>query len=175
MHPGIVDIYNLFSLTMMIVAFTEYASMQRITEKSDVYSFGVVMLEVLTGRHPLDPLLPGGMDLVQWVRDHLQNKRDPVNILDTRLRGRPDTLIEEMLQAVAISVLCISHRPDDRPSMKDVVALLKENRHAEIDQRSETDMLKGEAKVVASSPTAKKLVLQGSSNCSFALSDSSSY
>lgn len=149
--------------------------MQRITEKSDVYSFGVVMLEVLTGRHPLDPLLPGGTDLVQWARDHLQSKRNPINVLDARLRGRPDSLIKEMLQAVAISVLCTSLRSEDRPAMKDVVALLKEIRRTDADQLSETDMFKGESKIAASSPAAKKLVLQGSSNCSFAFSDSSSY
>ena len=50
--------------------------MQRISEKSDVYSFGVVVLEILTGRHPLDPALPGGAHLVQWVREHVQAKRD---------------------------------------------------------------------------------------------------
>ncbi|MCI08219.1 LRR receptor-like kinase, partial [Trifolium medium] len=34
-------------------------SMQKINEKTDMYSFGVILLEVLTGRKPLDPTLPG--------------------------------------------------------------------------------------------------------------------
>ncbi|XP_058114808.1 LRR receptor-like serine/threonine-protein kinase RGI3 [Magnolia sinica] len=152
----------------------EYASMQRITEMSDVYSYGVVLLEVLTGRHPLDPSLPGGAHLVQWIRDHLQSKRDPFDVLDSRLRGRPDSIIQEMLQALALAVLCISNRPNDRPTMKDVVALLKEIRRMEIEQRLEADASKGESTAVGS-PTAKRMVLQGSSNCSFAFSNSSSY
>lgn len=147
--------------------------MQRITEKSDVYSFGVVLLEVLTGRHPLDPTLPGGAYLVQWVRDHLANKRDAADILDPKLRGRADPTMHEMLQTLAVSFLCISTRPADRPMMKDVVAMLKEIRHVEA-TRPEPDMSKGglSAAIRSSSP-ARKVVSQGSSNCSFAFSDDS--
>ncbi|XP_040986811.1 leucine-rich repeat receptor-like serine/threonine-protein kinase RGI4 [Juglans microcarpa x Juglans regia] len=151
----------------------EHASMQRITEKSDVYSFGVVLLEVLTGRHPLDPTLPGGAHLVQWVRDHLASKRDPGDILDSKLRGRADPTMHEMLQTLAVSFLCISTRPDDRPMMKDVVAMLKEIRHVEA-IRPELDMSKGGLPAICSSPPVRKLVPQGgSSSCSFAFSDDS--
>jgi len=142
--------------------------MQRITEKSDVYSFGVVLLEVLTGRHPLDPSLPGGAHLVQWVHEHLANKRDPMDLLDSRLRSQPDSQIQEMIQAVAISVLCVSPRPDDRPTMKDVVALLKEIRRSVIDEPKPSS-----TSTTAASPI-RTLDLQGSSTCSFAMSDCSS-
>ncbi|CBI39796.3 unnamed protein product, partial [Vitis vinifera] len=148
----------------------EHASMQRITEKSDVYSFGVVLLEVLTGRHPLDPTLPGGAHLVQWVRDHLSKKLDPVDILDPKLRGRADPQMHEMLQTLAVSFLCISTRAEDRPMMKDVVAMLKEIRQVDA-LRAETDLLKGDLSTLPSSPPTHNMVLQGSSNCSFAFSD----
>uniref|UniRef100_F6I583 non-specific serine/threonine protein kinase n=1 Tax=Vitis vinifera TaxID=29760 RepID=F6I583_VITVI len=150
----------------------EHASMQRITEKSDVYSFGVVLLEVLTGRHPLDPTLPGGAHLVQWVRDHLSKKLDPVDILDPKLRGRADPQMHEMLQTLAVSFLCISTRAEDRPMMKDVVAMLKEIRQVDA-LRAETDLLKGDLSTLPSSPPTHNMVLQGSSNCSFAFSDES--
>jgi len=142
--------------------------MQRITEKSDVYSYGVVLLEVLTGRHPLDPSLPGGAHLVQWVREHLSNKRDPMDLLDSRLQGQPDSQIQEMIQALAISVLCVSPRPHDRPTMKDVVALLKEIRRSVIDEPKPSS-----TSTAAASPV-RTLDLQGSSTCSFAMSDCSS-
>ncbi|KAM0941647.1 putative protein kinase RLK-Pelle-LRR-XI-1 family [Dioscorea sansibarensis] len=106
----------------------EHASTERITEKSDVYSFGVVLLEMITGRHPLDPALPGGAHLVQWVKHHLQRKYDALELIDARLRGQPDCQIQEMFQALAIAVLCVNSRAADRPAMKDVVALLKEIR-----------------------------------------------
>lgn len=47
----------------------EYASSGKLTEKSDVYSFGVVLLELITGRKPVDTSQPlGDESLVEWVR-----------------------------------------------------------------------------------------------------------
>ncbi|CAL5402607.1 unnamed protein product [Camellia sinensis] len=148
----------------------EHASMQKITEKSDVYSFGMVLLEVLTGRHPLDPTLPGGAHLVQWVHDHLQSKGDPADILDPKLRGRADPQMHEILQTLAVSFLCVANRAHDRPTMKDVVAMLTEIRHVDA-IRSETDLLKGSLQALPPSPPTRNVFFQGSSNCSFAFSD----
>ena len=40
----------------------------QLSTKSDVYSFGVVLLELLTGRKPVDHTLPRGQQsLVTWV------------------------------------------------------------------------------------------------------------
>nr|GFC17055.1 probable LRR receptor-like serine/threonine-protein kinase At4g26540 [Tanacetum cinerariifolium] len=44
----------------------------------------------MTGRHPIDSTIPDGSHLVQWVRDHLHNKRNPVDISDLKQRGTPD-------------------------------------------------------------------------------------
>ncbi|KAE8768821.1 putative LRR receptor-like serine/threonine-protein kinase [Hordeum vulgare] len=107
----------------------EYGCMTKITTKSDVYSFGVVLLEMITGRRTLDPAFGEGQSVVQWVRDHLCRKRDPAEIVDARLQGRPDTQVQEMLQALGIALLCASPRPEDRPTIKDVAALLRGIRH----------------------------------------------
>lgn len=46
-----------------------YAMTGQLNAKSDVYSFGVVLLELLTGRKPVDHTLPRGQQsLVTWVR-----------------------------------------------------------------------------------------------------------
>ncbi|THU52986.1 hypothetical protein C4D60_Mb10t09690 [Musa balbisiana] len=103
----------------------EYGCMTRITTKSDVYSFGVVLLEMITGRRPADPAFGEGQSVVQWVQDHLRWKRDPAEVVDPRLQGRTDPLLQEMLQALGIALLCASSRPDDRPTMKAVAALLR--------------------------------------------------
>ncbi|XP_073108720.1 uncharacterized protein [Elaeis guineensis] len=45
----------------------EYASTGKLTAKSDVYSFGVVLLELITGRKPVDTSQPlGDESLVEW-------------------------------------------------------------------------------------------------------------
>lgn len=169
--------------------------MLKITEKSDVYSFGVVLLEIITGKKPVDPSFPDGQHVIQWVRDHLKAKNDPVEILDPKLQGHPDIQIQEMLQALGISLLCTSTRADDRPSMKDVAALLKEIRQ---DQPNESQKLNNKKLDDSSTTTtttaaatttttknatyssssmaanpAELLLLQGSSRCSLGYSSSS--
>lgn len=95
--------------------------MMKITEKSDVYSYGVVMLEVLTGKQPIDPTIPDGVHVVDWVR-----QKDSMEILDPSLISRPETEIDEVTQALGIALLCVNSCPDERPTMKDVAAMLKE-------------------------------------------------
>lgn len=111
--------------------------MLKITEKSDVYSYGVVMLEVLTGKQPVDPTIPGGLHVVDWAR---QKKTGGVEILDPSLLSRPESEIEEIMQALGIALLCVNPSPDERPTMKDVAAMLKEIKD-EREEYSKVDML----------------------------------
>ncbi|KAA8540790.1 hypothetical protein F0562_024291 [Nyssa sinensis] len=156
----------------------EYACMLKISEKSDVYSYGVVLLEIMTGKRPVDPSFPDNQHVIQWVRDHLKSKKDPVDIIDPKLQGHPDTQIQEMLQALGISLLCTSNRAEDRPTMKDVVALLKEIRHETTTTGTEAHKLTTKSETPSSysssSVTPAQLMrLQGSSNCSLVYSSSS--
>jgi len=51
-----------------VVKLCRYAMTGQLTQKSDVYSFGVVLLELLTGRKPVDHTMPRGQQsLVTWV------------------------------------------------------------------------------------------------------------
>lgn len=103
----------------------EYGYMSKITEKSDVYSYGVVVLEVLTGKQPIDPTIPEGAPLVDWVR----RRKGSSDVLEPSLRCRPKSEINEILQVLGVALLCVSPIPDERPGMKDVAAMLKEIRH----------------------------------------------
>jgi hypothetical protein len=133
---------------------TELDSMQNTNEKTDVYSFGVILLEVLTGRQPLDPTLPGGIHLVQWVRNHLSSKGNPLEILDSKLRERIElTAMHEILQTLAVSV---------QKLVKDVIAMLNQFRYFVY------NVLKGVSVV-----HAKNIFLRVSSNSYFNFSDGS--
>jgi pto-interacting protein 1 len=50
------------------ILLSRYAMTGVLTQKSDVYSFGVILLELLTGRKPVDHTMPKGQQsLVTWV------------------------------------------------------------------------------------------------------------
>ncbi|KAL3506330.1 hypothetical protein ACH5RR_031712 [Cinchona calisaya] len=117
----------------------EYGYMMKITEKTDVYSYGVVMLEVLTGKQPIDPTIPDGVHIVDWVGQ----KKESLEILDPSLLSRPESEIDEMTQTLGIAILCVNSCPEERPTMKDVAAMLKEIRHEREDYAKVDVPLKG--------------------------------
>ncbi len=65
----------------------EYAYTLKVNEKSDIYSFGVVLLELLTGKRPIEAEYGDGIDIVQWVRRKIQTKDGVLEVLDPRMGG----------------------------------------------------------------------------------------
>ncbi|KAF5950211.1 hypothetical protein HYC85_012204 [Camellia sinensis] len=99
----------------------EYAYTLRVNEKSDIYSFGVVILELLTGKKPIDPEF-GEKDLVTWVRNSLDPK-GVEHVLDPSLGS---SFKEQISRVLDIGLLCVSPLPINRPSMRKVVKMLQE-------------------------------------------------
>ena len=108
-----------------MILLIEYGRMLKVTEKSDVYSYGIVLLEMITGKKPADPSFPEGQHIIQWVQHHLYSQKDPLELLDPKLTIHLDAEVQEMYQVLEIALLCAYHRADDRPTMKDVAALLR--------------------------------------------------
>ncbi|KAJ8770095.1 hypothetical protein K2173_011177 [Erythroxylum novogranatense] len=104
----------------------EYGYTMNITEKSDVYSYGVVLLEILSGRSAVEPQVGDGLHIVEWVKKKMGSFEPAVSILDTKLQGLPDQMVQEMLQTLGIAMFCVNSSPVERPTMKEVVALLME-------------------------------------------------
>jgi interleukin-1 receptor-associated kinase 1 len=57
----------------------EYASSGKLTEKSDVFSYGVMLLELLTGRRPVDT----GTAISSFLEDSLVDWASPCSPLHT--------------------------------------------------------------------------------------------
>ncbi|KAI7982712.1 Receptor-like serine/threonine-protein kinase ALE2 [Camellia lanceoleosa] len=67
----------------------EYAMTGHLLVKSDVYSYGVVLLELLTGRKPVDMSQPSGQEnLVTWARPILRDKDRLEELADPKLGGK---------------------------------------------------------------------------------------
>ena len=90
----------------------------QLTEKSDVYSFGVLMLEILTGRRPIER----GKYIVREIEMAMDKKKDLYNlyeILDPTI-GLGTTL-KGFEKFVDLSLRCVEESRADRPSMREVV------------------------------------------------------
>ncbi|KAD5961181.1 hypothetical protein E3N88_12654 [Mikania micrantha] len=101
----------------------EYAMTGQLNSKRDVYSFGVVLLELLTGRKPVDHNLPRGQkSLVTWATPKLSKDRVK-ECVDARLSGEyPPKAAAKM---AAIASLCLKYEPESRPDMTIVVKALQ--------------------------------------------------
>ncbi|CAN6201607.1 unnamed protein product [Urochloa humidicola] len=104
----------------------EYASTGKLTEKSDVFSFGVVLLELITGRKPVDSSRPlGDESLVEWSRPLLNRaieNQEFDELVDPRLDGDFDDV--EMFRVIEAAAACIRHSAARRPKMGQVVRVL---------------------------------------------------
>ncbi|CAJ2656590.1 protein STRUBBELIG-RECEPTOR FAMILY 5-like isoform X1 [Trifolium pratense] len=93
------------------------------TLKSDVYSFGVVMLELLTGRKPLDSSKPKAEQcLVRWATPQLHDINAVEKMVDPALRGLYPP--KSLFGFADIIALCVQSEPEVRPPASEVVQAL---------------------------------------------------
>ncbi|PON56320.1 Tyrosine-protein kinase [Trema orientale] len=101
----------------------EYAMTGQITQKSDVYSFGVVLLELLTGRKPVDHTMPKGQQsLVTWATPRLSEDKVK-QCVDPKLNN--DYPPKAIAKLAAVAALCVQYESDFRPNMTIVVKALQ--------------------------------------------------
>ncbi|XP_024006824.1 proline-rich receptor-like protein kinase PERK9 isoform X2 [Eutrema salsugineum] len=101
----------------------EYAASGKLTEKSDVYSFGVVLLELITGRKPVDSSQPlGDESLVEWARplvSHAIETEEFDCLADPKLGGK--YVDSEMFRMIEAAGACVRHSAAKRPRMGQIV------------------------------------------------------
>ncbi|MED6109217.1 hypothetical protein PIB30_031422 [Stylosanthes scabra] len=102
----------------------EYAMTGHVLAKSDVYSYGVVLLELLTGRKPVDWSRPPGQEcLVACVRPLLTSKEGLEMIIDPNIKN--NISLDSVLKVAAIASMCVQAEVTQRPFMGEVVQALK--------------------------------------------------
>lgn len=101
----------------------EYLKTYQLTEKSDVYSFGVLLVELVTGRRPIEPKF----ELRERITARWAMKRfiegDAISVLDPRLdQIAANTLALEKILELALQ--CLAPRRQSRPTMKRCAEIL---------------------------------------------------
>eukprot|EP00250_Pteridium_aquilinum_P016033 c22906_g2_i2 orf=597-2900(+) len=101
----------------------EYFMFGKVSEKTDVYSFGVVLLELITGRRPIDNTKSKGQEnLVVWARPLLEDESSTDQLIDPKLEGLYNAgQLKNMMMAAA---LCLRQSPQMRPCMSRILKLL---------------------------------------------------
>ncbi|KAI6698146.1 hypothetical protein NL676_018265 [Syzygium grande] len=105
----------------------EYLLTGRASEKTDVFSYGAVVLEVASGRRPIEKDANGAgkvgtsSNLVEWVWS-LHREGKLLTAADPRLDGDFDE--GEMVRVLLVGLACSHPDPVARPAMRSVVQML---------------------------------------------------
>ncbi|KAJ6740339.1 hypothetical protein OIU79_000466 [Salix purpurea] len=101
----------------------EYASTGMLNERSDVYSFGVLIMELISGRNPVDySRPPEEANLIDWLKRMVSN-RDPEGVVDPKLPEKP--ILRALKRALLVALRCVDPNAQKRPKMGHVVHMLE--------------------------------------------------
>uniref|UniRef100_A0A7N0V1K7 Protein kinase domain-containing protein n=1 Tax=Kalanchoe fedtschenkoi TaxID=63787 RepID=A0A7N0V1K7_KALFE len=101
----------------------EYFMHGKVSVKIDVYSYGVIVLELLSGRRPVNLKAQKGQEsLVNWARQ-LVDGGDFSSLMDSKLGDKIDA--DQFVRMVLAAYLCTSQSAELRPNMSQILKLLK--------------------------------------------------
>ncbi|CAH1447891.1 unnamed protein product [Lactuca virosa] len=101
----------------------EYACTGMLTEKSDVYSFGILIMELITGRNPVDYGRPQGeVNLVEWLKTMVGNRKSD-EVVDPKLTEMPSS--KALKRILLVALRCVDPDAQKRPKMGHVLHMLE--------------------------------------------------
>ncbi|XP_056166687.1 MDIS1-interacting receptor like kinase 2-like [Syzygium oleosum] len=101
-------------------AAPELAYTMKVKEKCDVYSFGVVTLEVIMGRHPGDFISSLTSSSSSSTSNSTASSWPLKQVLDQRIPSPEGEVLGQVVFFVKLAFLCLSAKPEHRPSMQQV-------------------------------------------------------
>lgn len=101
----------------------EYGYASKVTEKCDVYSFGVVLMELVTGKKPIEAEFGESKDIVNWVSNNLKSKESVMEIVDKKIG---EMYREDAVKMLRIAIICTARLPGLRPTMRSVVQMIED-------------------------------------------------
>ncbi|XP_078430725.1 calmodulin-binding receptor-like cytoplasmic kinase 3 [Wolffia australiana] len=106
----------------------EYQQTLHLSTKSDVFSFGILLLEILSGRRPLDLTRPPAERVnVKWAFRKF-GEGNLKEIMDPLLEEEVDR--EVLRRILSLGFRCAANTQANRPAMRDIVAELWSIRRA---------------------------------------------
>ncbi|KAG8368244.1 hypothetical protein BUALT_Bualt15G0025100 [Buddleja alternifolia] len=101
----------------------DYASTGMLNEANDVYSFGVLLMEIITGRSPVDySRPPGEMNLIDWFKGLVANRRGE-ELVDPLISVPPPP--RALKRILLVCLRCIDLDANKRPKMGQIVHMLE--------------------------------------------------
>ncbi|XP_047341519.1 PTI1-like tyrosine-protein kinase At3g15890 [Impatiens glandulifera] len=101
----------------------EYAMLGQASESCDVYSFGILLLELASGKKPIEKLSGTTKRIISDWALPLVCERKFDDLVDPKLKG--EYVEEELKRLVLIGLSCADNRPEKRPTILEVVEMLK--------------------------------------------------
>ncbi|KAJ4958731.1 hypothetical protein NE237_025842 [Protea cynaroides] len=135
---GLVPVINNESAAQLMVAYKspEYAAEGRVTKSSDVWCLGTLILEMLTGKLPVNYLMQGkgsdDPDLASWVNSIPKEEWTKV-VFDIEMEGTKNGK-GEMMKLLKIALSCCEEDLEKRLDLFDAVEKIEEVKERDDDE-----------------------------------------